>query len=83
MNTPLLARIAPALFVLIWSTGWIVGRAIAPYAEPLWFLVVRYSCAIIVLFLFALASKASFPRSRLLIVRAASCYLSCRRVGGD
>lgn len=68
MNTPLLARFAPALFVLLWSTGWIVGRAIAPFAEPLWFLVVRYLCAIAVLLVFALVTKASWPRSRMALM---------------
>jgi multisubunit Na+/H+ antiporter MnhC subunit len=30
-----LALLAPALFVLIWATGFVVARLVAPYADPL------------------------------------------------
>jgi drug/metabolite transporter (DMT)-like permease len=46
----------PALFVLLWSTGWISARAAAPYADPLTFLVVRYALAAAVLGAIALAA---------------------------
>ncbi len=35
-------RIMPAVFVLIWSTGFIVAKFGLPYATPLWFLVLRF-----------------------------------------
>jgi drug/metabolite transporter (DMT)-like permease len=38
-------RAAPALFVFLWSTGWIVARYSAEYADPLTFLSARYACA--------------------------------------
>ena len=34
------------LFVVIWATGFIVARLVAPYADPLTFLLVRYLLAI-------------------------------------
>ena len=34
MTSHPLARVAPSLFVLIWATGFIVARVVAPYAEP-------------------------------------------------
>jgi drug/metabolite transporter (DMT)-like permease len=42
-------RVAPFVFVFLWSTGWIVARAIAPYADPLTFLSARYALAALVL----------------------------------
>jgi drug/metabolite transporter (DMT)-like permease len=55
-------RIAPSLFVLIWSTGWIVARFAAPDADPLTFLALRYVLAGVVLVVFALAMRAPWPR---------------------
>jgi len=59
----LLARLAPPLFVVIWATGFIVARAVAPYAEPLTFLFLRYLLAILVLCLLVAAARASWPRT--------------------
>ena len=41
----MLVRLAPILFPLIWSTGWIVARYTVDFADPLAFLCVRYLCA--------------------------------------
>ena len=35
-------RAMPAVFVLIWSTGFIVAKFGLPYAPPLSFLAIRY-----------------------------------------
>lgn len=56
------ARLAPGLFVLIWATGFIVARLIAPHAEPLTFLAVRFGLTAIVLTGIALAVGATWPR---------------------
>ena len=61
-RSSLLLKLAPALFVLIWSTGWISARFAAPYADPLTFLSVRYICAGLILALLAIASGAVWPR---------------------
>lgn len=45
----LLSRLAPVLFVLIWSTGFIIARLVAPYADPLSFLALRYLLVIAIL----------------------------------
>lgn len=45
----LLGRLAPVLFVLIWSTGFIIARLVAPYADPLSFLALRYLFVIAIL----------------------------------
>jgi drug/metabolite transporter (DMT)-like permease len=54
-------RTAPALFVFLWSTGWIVARYSAEYADPLTFLSARYACAGAVLFLYALIAGGRWP----------------------
>lgn len=60
----LLLKLAPALFVLIWSTGWISARFAAPYADPLTFLSVRYTSATLILAALAFMAGASWPRAR-------------------
>ena len=37
-----LARLAPAIFVLLWSTGFVGSKMGAPYIEPMVFLTVRF-----------------------------------------
>lgn len=55
------ALLIPVVFVLIWSTGWIVAKVVAPHADPLAFLSVRYLAAIAVLAPLAFALKAPWP----------------------
>lgn len=57
----------PALFVLIWSTGWIVAKYAAPYAEPLSFLTLRFALAGLLLAAFCLVFKAKWPRRQLML----------------
>ncbi|MEM6461150.1 MAG: DMT family transporter [Pseudomonadota bacterium] len=59
----MLVRLAPVIFVLIWSTGWIMARTAAPYADPLTFLAVRYSLAAIALLVICLAVRAAWPKT--------------------
>jgi drug/metabolite transporter (DMT)-like permease len=54
-------RAAPALFVFLWSTGWIVARYSAEYADPLTFLSARYACAGAVLLIYAMLARARWP----------------------
>ncbi|PVE26175.1 EamA family transporter [Microvirga sp. KLBC 81] len=63
MTSSSLARLAPPLFVVIWATGFIVARTVAPYADPLTFLLVRYLLALLVLGLIVLAVRAPWPRT--------------------
>lgn len=57
------AFLMPAVFVLIWSTGWIVAKYAAPHADPLAFLTLRYVGAVAVLAPMAVLSGARWPRS--------------------
>ncbi len=58
----LLDRLAPILFVLLWSTGWISAGFVAPHAEPLTFLVVRYLLAGLALLVLCLVARVAWPR---------------------
>jgi drug/metabolite transporter (DMT)-like permease len=54
-------RFAPAMFVFLWSTGWISARAAAPHADPLTFLAVRFTLAGIAMLALCLAFRAHWP----------------------
>lgn len=53
----------PGLFVLLWSTGFIGAKLGLPYAEPMTFLILRFSIVAVLLALFAAATGAPWPRS--------------------
>ena len=66
ISTPpasLLIRLAPALFVLLWSTGWIAAKLAAPDADPLTFLSVRFLLAGLCLTFVAMLFAAPWPRT--------------------
>lgn len=54
----------PGVFVLIWSTGFIVARYGMPHAPPLSFLTLRYALSIACFLPWILWSKVSWPQSR-------------------
>jgi hypothetical protein len=54
----------PVLFVLIWSTGFVVARVAAPHADLQLFLVLRFALTAAVMGLMALAAGARWPRGR-------------------
>ena len=54
-------RAMPLLFVLIWATGFIVARGVAPHAEPLTFLM-RYGLTAAVFATVAFAVGAVWPK---------------------
>ncbi len=54
----------PILFVVIWSTGFIVAKAVAPHADLQLYLVARFALTAAVMGLAALAVKAPWPRAR-------------------
>jgi drug/metabolite transporter (DMT)-like permease len=52
----------PALFVVLWSTGFLGARLGLPHAGPLTFLALRFGLAAGLLALVALATRAPWPR---------------------
>jgi drug/metabolite transporter (DMT)-like permease len=52
---------APALFVLLWSTGFIGARYGLPYIEPLTFLAVRMAFVVVIMVAIAIIGNAQWP----------------------
>ncbi len=59
------APLFPALFVLLWSTGFIAAKYGLPYAPPLTFLLYRFALVAALMLAVALATSAPWPRSML------------------
>ena len=54
----------PAIFVLIWSTGFIVAKFGLPFAPPLTFLAIRYLLSIACFLVWIWLSRAIWPNDR-------------------
>jgi drug/metabolite transporter (DMT)-like permease len=63
MLTRLAIATAPALFVLLWSTGFIGARYGMPYIEPLTFLAVRMVFVVVIMAAIALFAGARRPNA--------------------
>lgn len=59
-----LVRAMPAVFVLIWSTGFIVAKFGLPFAPPLTFLVMRYFFSIVCFLIWIALARAPWPRGQ-------------------
>jgi drug/metabolite transporter (DMT)-like permease len=77
-----LERLAPALFVLLWSSGFVTAKYGLPYADPFIFLSVRILIAAILLFILARLLKMPIRIGRVAIARSSligfflhACYL--------
>ncbi|BAO83131.1 MAG: DMT family transporter [Betaproteobacteria bacterium] len=57
-------RAMPWVFVLIWSTGFIVARYGMPHAPPMTFLAWRYALSIALFLLWVWWARVAWPRSR-------------------
>jgi drug/metabolite transporter (DMT)-like permease len=55
---------APALFVLLWSTGFIGARYGLPYAEPLTFLTVRMAAVVLLFAVIIVVARPQWPNAR-------------------
>jgi drug/metabolite transporter (DMT)-like permease len=58
----LLAQSMPWLFVLIWSTGFIVAKYGMPYAEPMTFLFLRFVGVLVLVVPFILLARVPLPQ---------------------
>lgn len=59
-----LIRAMPVVFVLIWSTGFIVARYGMPHAPPLKFLAVRYALSVLCFLPWVMAARVPWPSVR-------------------
>lgn len=60
-----LVRAMPAVFVLIWSTGFVVARFGMPHAPPMRFLALRYLLSVAVFAVWVALSRAPWPVGRM------------------
>jgi drug/metabolite transporter (DMT)-like permease len=67
----LLVRAMPAVFVLIWSTGFIVARYGMPHAPPMKFLALRYFFSAACFLAWALVARAAWPRTGMQVAHLA------------
>jgi len=57
-------RAMPIVFVLIWSTGFIVARYGMPYAPPFKFLAVRYALSLLAFGIWVALARVAWPTDR-------------------
>lgn len=57
-------KVMPVVFVLIWSTGFIVARYAMPYAPPFKFLALRFILSVACFGVWAVLSRAAWPADR-------------------
>ena len=58
-----IARAMPWIFVLIWSTGFVVARLGMPHSPPLGFLAIRYALSVLCFGVWIALARAAWPRS--------------------
>jgi drug/metabolite transporter (DMT)-like permease len=54
--------VAPAVFVVLWSTGFVAAKAGLPYAEPMTFLATRFGIVAAAMLVASLLVRAPWPR---------------------
>ena len=57
-------RAMPWVFVLIWSTGFVVARLAMPHAPPFSFLTVRFALSVLCYGVWIVLARAAWPSSR-------------------
>jgi drug/metabolite transporter (DMT)-like permease len=64
MSPAALQRVVPAVFVLIWSTGFVVARFGMPHAGPMDFLALRFFFSALIFIAWVAATGARWPQGR-------------------
>lgn len=88
MNNPktnaLFVRTAPAIFVFLWSTGYVGARYGLPYIEPLTMTAIRFAIVVALLGVMVAASRAPLPREPRMIAHLAvsGCLIHTCFIGG-
>ncbi len=60
----MLLRLAPLLFVLLWSSGFIASKAGSAHAEPFTFLAIRFTLVLLLLIPVVMAMRLPWPDRR-------------------
>jgi drug/metabolite transporter (DMT)-like permease len=63
-NVSVLIQAMPAVFVLVWSTGFVVAKFGLPYAPPLTFLAIRYAFSLLCFLVWIGLARVSWPSGR-------------------
>lgn len=63
-------RFAPAIFVMLWSSGWIVAKYAAHHSDALFFLFLRFGLSALAFAAFCLVARAPWPNSPRLALHA-------------
>jgi drug/metabolite transporter (DMT)-like permease len=79
-----LTRLAPVIFVLLWSTGFVGAKYILPYSEPFVFLTIRYALAMTTLLIVARVMKEPLKISRAQVIQSikVGVFLQVVYIGG-
>lgn len=72
----------PLVFVLIWSTGFIVAKYGLPYAPPLTFLLLRFAGVLAVLLPLVLLMRAPWPVGQMRHIAVAGVLVQAGYLGG-
>jgi drug/metabolite transporter (DMT)-like permease len=72
----------PFVFVLIWSTGFVVAKFGLPYADPLTFLLLRFTGVLLVLLPLVWLMKAPWPRGRVRHIAVAGVLVQAGYLSG-
>jgi drug/metabolite transporter (DMT)-like permease len=72
----------PMLFVLMWSTGFIIAKFGLPFAPPLTFLLLRFSGVLIVLIPLAFMIRARWPVGQIGALAVAGVLMQAGYLGG-
>ncbi|MEO0545122.1 MAG: DMT family transporter [Pseudomonadota bacterium] len=82
-RTGLLEKAAPIVFVLLWSTGWLVATYSSPYSDPLTFLFVRFVLsALVFVAITSISGEKWPPRSIAFHAIASGIFLHTIYLGG-
>ena len=55
------ARAAPAIFVVLWSTGFIATKYVVNNAEPLTYLAIRMALVVVLMAIIAAVARPRWP----------------------
>lgn len=63
-NPALPAILLPLLFIVMWSSGYVVGKMALPFVGPYTLIFVRFASAAVILLAVSLVTKAPWPKTR-------------------
>jgi drug/metabolite transporter (DMT)-like permease len=81
-RAPWIEASMPLLFVLIWSTGFIVAKFGLPYAPVMTFLLLRYACVLLILVPALLLVRAPWPRGQVTHIAIAGVLVQAGYLSG-